>query len=103
MARVHHLHVWAVSTTDTALTVHLVMPGGHPGNDFLADAQKSLKADFGISHATIQIEIGHDVGSRAGEKCPLDRRSCRGMTMIMPTVMRHAEPTRALAFWSAAL
>jgi cobalt-zinc-cadmium efflux system protein len=71
VARVHHLHVWAVSTTDTALTVHLVMPGGHPGNGFLANVQKSLKADFGISHATIQIELGHDVGHAAGETCPL--------------------------------
>lgn len=71
VSRVHHLHVWAVSTTDTALTVHLVMPGGHPGDGFLADAQKSLKADFGITHATIQIELGHDVGHGAGETCPL--------------------------------
>ena len=39
--RVHHLHVWAMSTTETALTAHLVMPGGHPGDRFLAEAQRS--------------------------------------------------------------
>ncbi len=46
VARVHHLHVWAVSTTDIALTVHLVMPTGHPGNDFLAEVQQTLKSRF---------------------------------------------------------
>jgi cobalt-zinc-cadmium efflux system protein len=72
VARVHHLHVWAVSTTDIALTVHLVMPGGHPGNDFLAETQKALKSRFGITHATIQIEVGHSTGGGPAEKCPLD-------------------------------
>jgi cobalt-zinc-cadmium efflux system protein len=72
VARVHHLHVWAVSTTETALTVHLVMPGGHPGNDFLAETQKALKSRFGITHATIQIEVGHSTGGGPAEKCPLD-------------------------------
>jgi cobalt-zinc-cadmium efflux system protein len=72
VARVHHLHVWAVSTTDIALTVHLVMPSGHPGNDFLANAQTLLKSRFGISHATIQIEIGHKSGHGPGGTCPLD-------------------------------
>lgn len=70
VARVHHLHIWAMSTTDTALTVHLVMPDGHPGNGFLAEAQRELKSRFGINHATLQIEIGkphaHDHG------CPID-------------------------------
>jgi cobalt-zinc-cadmium efflux system protein len=70
VARVHHLHVWAVSTTDTALTVHLLMPDGHPGNGFLAAVQKSLKDRFGIGHATIQIEVGREAGG-AREACPL--------------------------------
>lgn len=72
VARVHHLHVWAVSTTETALTAHLVMPDGHPGDRFLADTQHDLKERFGIGHATLQIEI-HAPGHRDhGQDCPLD-------------------------------
>lgn len=72
VARVHHLHVWAVSTTETALTVHLVMPDGHPGDRFLADAQRLLKERFGIDHATLQIEI-HSPGKHDHDyECPLD-------------------------------
>lgn len=52
----HDLHIWPMSTTETALTAHLVMPNGHPGDNFLADLRDSLSANFGISHATIQIE-----------------------------------------------
>ncbi|MGO4707200.1 cation diffusion facilitator family transporter [Microvirga sp. 2MCAF38] len=66
---VHHMHVWAMSTTDTALTAHLVMPEGHPGDDFLADAQRELKQRFGIGHATLQIEIG---SPHRQDHCPLD-------------------------------
>ncbi|RGP39928.1 Metal tolerance protein [Altererythrobacter insulae] len=52
----HDLHIWPMSTTETALTAHLVMPNGHPGDNFLADLRDSLSANFGIGHATIQIE-----------------------------------------------
>jgi cobalt-zinc-cadmium efflux system protein len=55
---VHDLHVWAMSTTDTALTAHLVMPGGHPGDAFLAEACHELERRFGIGHATFQVEFG---------------------------------------------
>ena len=44
-------------TTDVALTVHAVMPGGHPGDPYLGDVCRSLEEKFGIGHATIQIEI----------------------------------------------
>jgi len=55
IADVHDLHVWAVSTTDTALTVHLVMP--QPGTDaFLARVAREMHEHFGIGHTTIQIE-----------------------------------------------
>lgn len=72
VARVHHLHVWAMSTTETALTVHLVMPKGHPGDHFLADVQRELKQHFGIGHATIQIEIHAATEVDHRHECPLD-------------------------------
>jgi cobalt-zinc-cadmium efflux system protein len=53
---VHDLHVWAMSTSETALTVHLVMFDGHPGDDFLNRVAEALHHDFAIEHATIQIE-----------------------------------------------
>jgi cobalt-zinc-cadmium efflux system protein len=56
--RIHDLHIWAMSTTETALTCHLVMPAGHPGDDFIARAAASLHAEFDIDHATLQIECG---------------------------------------------
>ncbi len=56
--RVHDLHIWAMSTTQTALTVHLVMPTGHPGDRFLAETSHALQHRFGIEHVTIQVETG---------------------------------------------
>jgi cobalt-zinc-cadmium efflux system protein len=54
---VHDLHVWSLSTTDVALTCHLVTPDGHPGDDVLHHAAVELKEDFGIGHATFQTEL----------------------------------------------
>lgn len=61
VAEVHDLHVWSMSTTETALTVHLVMPTGHPGDAFVAQVCNELHARFGINHATTQVETdpGH--------------------------------------------
>lgn len=53
---VHDLHIWGMSTTESALTAHLVMPAGYPGDDFLRSVAAQLEAGFGIHHATIQIE-----------------------------------------------
>lgn len=53
----HDLHVWPMSTTETALTCHLVMPAGHPGDDFLMDTARELHDRFHIGHVTLQIEI----------------------------------------------
>lgn len=58
VAEIHDLHIWAMSTTETALTVHLVMPDGHPGDDFLLDLCHELHEHFGVEHPTIQIEVG---------------------------------------------
>jgi cobalt-zinc-cadmium efflux system protein len=55
---VHDLHIWPMGTTDTALTAHLVMPDGHPGDAALAALAHDLEHRFGIDHATIQIETG---------------------------------------------
>jgi cobalt-zinc-cadmium efflux system protein len=55
---VHDLHVWAMSTTETALTAHLVCDGGRMGDTFLMDAAHELEHRFGIHHCTIQIEAG---------------------------------------------
>lgn len=58
VTEVHDLHIWGMSTSETALTVHLMMPGGHPGDDFLADVIRRIESEFHIGHATIQIETG---------------------------------------------
>jgi len=53
---IHDLHVWPMSTTETALTVHLLVPSGYPGDGFTIEIATALKQRFGIDHATIQIE-----------------------------------------------
>jgi cobalt-zinc-cadmium efflux system protein len=53
---VHDLHIWPMSTTDIALTCHMVIPAGHPGDPYLADIAQRLLREFGIEHATIQVE-----------------------------------------------
>jgi cobalt-zinc-cadmium efflux system protein len=66
VASVHDLHIWAVSTTENALTAHLVLPKGHPGDAFLADLCEDLAHRFGINHPTVQIEVGD------AERCVLE-------------------------------
>ncbi|SDD37485.1 cobalt-zinc-cadmium efflux system protein [Sphingomonas sp. YR710] len=58
VAAVHHVHIWPMSTTETALTAHLLMP--EPGGDdaFLTAATAMIRKDFGIAHSTFQIERG---------------------------------------------
>ncbi len=53
----HDLHIWGMSTTETALTCHLIMPAGHPGDTVLNEMAQQLQHRFGIQHATIQIEL----------------------------------------------
>jgi cobalt-zinc-cadmium efflux system protein len=68
VSRIHDLHIWAMSTADTALTCHLVMPRGHPGDSFMAEAATLMHEKFGVAHATFQIEVSEDAA------CPLEAR-----------------------------
>ena len=56
VTEVHDLHVWAMSTTEIALTVHLVKPEATNDDQLLRETSRELQHDFGISHSTIQIE-----------------------------------------------
>jgi cobalt-zinc-cadmium efflux system protein len=64
VTRLHDLHIWPLSTTETALSCHLVMPGGHPGDAFLLDAAHELARRFEIGHATLQIEVSEETACR---------------------------------------
>ena len=70
VSSVHDLHIWPMSTTETALTAHLVMPEGHPGDRYLGELAAALHADHGIAHVTLQVESGDPANG-----CPVD---CRG-------------------------
>ncbi|MDQ8726651.1 cation diffusion facilitator family transporter [Bradyrhizobium sp. LHD-71] len=56
----HDLHIWPISTMDTALSCHLVMPDGHPGDGFLMDVAHDLGHRFAINHVTMQIEVSEN-------------------------------------------
>jgi len=55
---IHDLHIWGMSTTESALTVHLVMPAGYPGDTFMDDIMHTLKIRYSVHHSTLQIELG---------------------------------------------
>ena len=58
VSAIHDLHIWAMSTTETALTVHLVVPAGYPGDTVVDGIMSELKKTFSIHHSTLQIEQG---------------------------------------------
>jgi cobalt-zinc-cadmium efflux system protein len=72
VTQVHDLHIWSMSTVETALTAHLVIPDGHPGDGFLAEVCQELREHFQIRHATIQIEVGD-----SNHACALEHK-CHG-------------------------
>jgi cobalt-zinc-cadmium efflux system protein len=62
VSAIHDLHVWPISTTETALTCHLVMPSGTAGDAFLMETAQLLTTSFRIGHSTIQVETRPDNG-----------------------------------------
>ena len=70
VADIHDLHIWPLSTTLTAITVHLVIPSGHPGDEFLHSTAEELAEHYGVGHVAIQIETGTGPACRLA---PADR------------------------------
>lgn len=64
VAGVHDLHIWPMSTTEVALTCHLIVANGYPGEAFLSEVAKMLHERFDIEHATIQIELAQGLACR---------------------------------------
>lgn len=66
---IHDLHIWGMSTTESAMTVHLVMPEGYPGDAFMDEIAHTLKERFFLQHSTLQVEQGttdHSCALHAG-------------------------------------
>lgn len=56
MTEVHDLHIWGMSTTDVALTVHLVKPEIEDEDKLIAKTCQELHDRYGIEHSTLQVE-----------------------------------------------
>ncbi len=61
---IHDLHIWAMSTTETALTAHLTRPQNDDGDAFLHEACEGLSKRFNIGHVTLQVETSAAHGCR---------------------------------------
>lgn len=70
VSEVHDLHIWAMSTTETAMTAHVVRPAADDHDQFLHEICSELASKFKIGHATVQIE--HGVGAHACRLAPAD-------------------------------
>jgi cobalt-zinc-cadmium efflux system protein len=66
---IHDLHIWGMSSSESALTVHLVMPDGHPGDEVIDGITRTLEERFAVHHSTLQIERG-----TTPHACSLDTR-----------------------------
>src|SRR5215472_14587706 len=80
VSALHDLHIWGMSTTETALTCHLLMPVGHPGDAVLNTVAQQLDQRFGIHHVTLQIELAdsEEACALTPEHVVLER--CRSVT-----------------------
>jgi cobalt-zinc-cadmium efflux system protein len=58
VTKVHDLHIWAMSTTEAAMTAHLLKPDAQIDDEVLARICEELHDRFGIGHSTIQLEKG---------------------------------------------
>ncbi len=70
VSQIHDLHVWPMSTTEVALSVHLIIVDASLNNDFLSKLQQQLHDRFSIEHSTIQIERQGD------DPCMLNKNGC---------------------------
>jgi cobalt-zinc-cadmium efflux system protein len=70
VSQIHDLHVWPMSTTEVALSVHLIMVDDSLNNDFLPKLQQQLHDRFSIEHSTIQVERQCD------GPCMLNKNGC---------------------------
>ncbi|MDO9566714.1 MAG: cation diffusion facilitator family transporter [Candidatus Desulfaltia sp.] len=70
VSQIHDLHVWPMSTTEVALSVHLIIVDDPLKNDFLSKLQQGLHDRFSIEHSTIQIERKND------DSCMLNKNEC---------------------------
>ncbi|MFO7889340.1 MAG: cation diffusion facilitator family transporter [bacterium] len=70
--RIHDLHIWPLSTTEVALTVHIVVNDDSLDNEFLLKIQRHLHDNFNIEHATVQVE-----SCEGEDECILDRDRCK--------------------------
>lgn len=80
----HDLHIWAMSTTETAMTVHLVLAGGELNDALLDEICEELRTHYGIDHATIQLEA-----CEQEHVCALELPRIRGGA---PSLRRSAQP-----------
>lgn len=83
VAEVHDLHIWAMSTTENALTAHLVYPEGFPGDECLRGICAALRSHHAISHATIQVETGRE-GRCPGTVPAKDGQDATGLVFMPP-------------------
>jgi len=70
VCQIHDLHVWPMSTTEVALSVHLIIVDDSLNDDFLSKLQRQLHDRFGIEHSTIQVE------KQDGGPCMLNKNGC---------------------------